>query len=263
MLIIYLVYEPNISSTVQNRQRVQMLFRNVAIAIAEGSGLPPAGFQEQVQWFQNCLSVTLGLLVPPASNTTSPFVSNLTEQIANVLRRDMSSIAVSIVGVQGIITSVTQPASATPAPRSVSPSSPSARIVGDQQAHDLPAREISSLPQDARTEELLPPTQHLRTTEGITSDAVAQHPVTLAPAIPTQPAEEATPGPARDDGRAETQTPLGSPPNPPACQCCNDSGTIWVESSNLEEEWLPCVCNMFDFSPMPEDTLVALQIPPQ
>ncbi|RFU29949.1 hypothetical protein B7463_g6407, partial [Scytalidium lignicola] len=220
-------YEPNISSTVQNRQRLQVLFEVVATALAEENGHPPAGFQGQVQWFQNCLSIVLNLLAPPASNTTSTFEPDLTERIARIL--DM----------QGRIPGITQPALAIQ-DQNVSPVTSILRIVGDQQLQGQPAQVVLSIQQHAWTEEPLSPSQYSGTTERITSNTAVRNPLTFAPATTVQFSEEAMPDPAESTGWPETQTSLPLSSNS-TCQNCG--GLIFEETwQEGQEEPLPSIC---------------------
>jgi hypothetical protein len=159
MLIVLLVYDPNISTAVQNQLRVEELFVTVADSQAEERGPPPADYQGQREWWRYCVSVTLG-----------------------VIRRD-----------------------------------------------------ISSLPHDARTDQL---PYHPRTTGGITSDTGAQRHMVMAPAIPAHPAEADTPNSARDDGQADIQGPVASPPGMrPLSPYYN--AHEYADPTGSESEWEP------------------------
>ncbi|KAH8669472.1 hypothetical protein BGZ60DRAFT_527955 [Tricladium varicosporioides] len=94
-------HEPNVPQAVQNRQRFQFLFRHVVNATADERGLPPANdFQGQTEWFSNCLSETLGLLLFPSSENTSAQGEGFSS------REQLLSDLSSVIGMQGMMSSL-------------------------------------------------------------------------------------------------------------------------------------------------------------
>jgi len=228
-----LVHEPNVSQAVQNRQRVQLLFRNVVSATAEKQSLPPANdFQGQTECFSNCLAVTLSLLVPPSSeNTSAEEGSSSPEQLLSVMS--------SAIDIQRMASSL--------APQR-NPSSSSESMTGDasqnQQTPRHPVRRLS-IP-DASARHLSPELQDPKTIVPIPAPVPdAQNYGFLGPYGQTIHTA------SQDQGRNQTSLFGGIGL---ACGTCNDSLRVWVGSS-AEGRWHDCpFCTMFtQYSPVDGD----------